>query len=77
MIGTCHEINLTVGFRDTVLIIAGMNAVLVAPTWVIVKARLPPRHPMPFSGLFMTLTEARFMCFVLGVCLVWCNFFTP
>ena len=58
------------GFRDSILIIAGMNAVLMFPAWFFLKARLPPRRPPPVREMRHPWKEARYTCLVLGSALV-------
>ncbi|WVF72075.1 hypothetical protein IAT40_006887 [Kwoniella sp. CBS 6097] len=64
-------------FRDAMLIIAGMNAVLMFPAWFFLKTRLPPRSPPPLKSLLGPWKDARYMCLVLGSCIVMMNFFSP
>lgn len=49
--GNSKLIQVWLDFRDAMLIIAGMNAVLMFPTWFLLKARLPPRTPPPFGTI--------------------------
>ncbi|WVR05290.1 hypothetical protein IAU60_002303 [Kwoniella sp. DSM 27419] len=64
-------------FRNSMLIIAGMNAVLMFPAWFFLKARLPPRSPPPLKSLLGPWKDARYTCLVLGSCFVMMNFFAP
>ncbi|ADV19523.1 hypothetical protein I305_03094 [Cryptococcus gattii E566] len=64
-------------FRDSILIIACMNAVLMFPAWFFLKARLPPRRPPPVREMKRPWKEARYTCLVLGSALVMMNVFSP
>ncbi|WVQ78583.1 hypothetical protein IAT38_000669 [Cryptococcus sp. DSM 104549] len=64
-------------FRDSILIIAGISGALMLPAWFFLKARLPPRHPPPFSALKGPWKEARYTCLVAGSWMVMLNLFTP
>ncbi|ODN83254.1 hypothetical protein L202_01428 [Cryptococcus amylolentus CBS 6039] len=64
-------------FRDSILIIAGMNAVLMFPAWFFLKARLPPRQPPPYRDMRRPWKEARYTCLVAGSALVMMNVFSP
>ncbi|WWC69344.1 uncharacterized protein I206_103282 [Kwoniella pini CBS 10737] len=64
-------------FRNAMLIIAGMNAVLMFPAWFFLKARLPPRSPPPLKSLKGPWKEPRYTCLVLGSCLVMMNWLSP
>ena len=57
------------GFRNTLLIIAGMNAVLMVPSCFFMKARLPPRTPPPWKSLKRPWQDPRYVCLVIGSCL--------
>jgi MFS family permease len=58
------------GFRDTMCVIAGMNAVLMLPSWFFLRARLPPRTPPPLKALRGPWKEPRYIFLVLGCMLV-------
>jgi hypothetical protein len=60
---------LMAGFRNTLLIIAGMNAVLMVPSCFFMKARLPPRTPPPWKSLKRPWQDPRYVCLVIGSCL--------
>jgi hypothetical protein len=60
---------LKAGFRNTLLIIAGMNAVLMVPSCFFMKARLPPRTPPPWKSLKRPWQDPRYVCLVIGSCL--------
>ncbi|KAK8869646.1 hypothetical protein IAR55_000214 [Kwoniella newhampshirensis] len=64
-------------YRNTLLIIAAMNAVLMFPAWFYLKARLPPRAPPPLRSLLGPWKDIRYTCLVAGSCLVMLNFFSP
>ncbi|WWD01292.1 hypothetical protein V866_008235 [Kwoniella sp. B9012] len=64
-------------FRDAMLIIAGMNAILMFPAWFFLKARLPPRSPPPLKSLKGPWLESKYTCLVLGSCLVMMNWLSP
>ena len=53
-------------FRDALLIIAGMNAALMAFACFTMKARLPPRNPPPLKALLGPWSETRYSCLVIG-----------
>lgn len=59
------------GFRDSVLILAGVATVLFLPSWFTVKTRLPPKKGVPWSHAVIPWKETRYTVFVLGVALVW------
>ncbi|KAJ9100554.1 hypothetical protein QFC21_003597 [Naganishia friedmannii] len=63
-----------IGFRDSVLVLAGLSTVLFLPAWFTVKARLPPKKGIPWSHAINPWRETRYTVFVLGVALVWLNF---
>ncbi|CAK9780247.1 MFS general substrate transporter [Cutaneotrichosporon oleaginosum] len=64
-------------FRDSLLIIAGLSAVLMAPAWVLVKSRLPKRRPVPWRRLAHPWTDARFTFFAIGCALYMFNWMSP
>ncbi|WWD16091.1 hypothetical protein CI109_100516 [Kwoniella shandongensis] len=64
-------------YRNTLLIIAGMNAVLMLPAWFYLKARLPPRAPPPLKSLLGPWKDIKYTCLVIGSCIVMLNFFSP
>lgn len=66
-----------VGFRNTMLIMAGMNAVLMMPSWFWMKARLPPRTPPPLRSLARPWQESRYICLVVGSCMNMMILFSP
>jgi MCP family monocarboxylic acid transporter-like MFS transporter 10 len=72
-VGTSSLFNLVTmlmaGFRNTLLIIAGMNAVLMVPSCFFMKARLPPRTPPPWKSLKRPWQDPRYVCLVIGSCL--------
>lgn len=61
-------------FRNTILILAGMNALLMLPSWFFLKARLPRRQPPPLRALKMPFKETRYLMLVLGsvMIMMWC-----
>lgn len=59
------------GFKRTVLIVAGMAAALFLPAWFTIKARLPPKESIPFRHAYKPWREGRYAIFVLGVALIW------
>ena len=61
-----HFADLILDFRDAVLIIAGINAILMFPSWFTLKARLPPRTSPPFKSLRLPWRESRYACLVIG-----------
>ncbi|ORY28265.1 major facilitator superfamily domain-containing protein [Naematelia encephala] len=64
-------------FRDTMLIIAGMNAFLMLPSWFFMKARLPPRQPPPLRALLGPWKEPRYAFLVIGSCMIMMNWVSP
>lgn len=64
-------------FRDAILIVAGMNGVLMLPSWFWLRARLPPRQPAPWSALMRPWTEPMFLFLALGAGMSMLNMFTP
>jgi hypothetical protein len=48
----------------------GMNAVLMAPANIFLKARLPPRRPPPWSALRKPFRETRYLLMLIGSCVV-------
>ncbi len=74
---TLNRLFIEIGFRNTVLTTAGMSAVLFFPAWFIVKARLPPKGPVPWRNARLPWKEGRYTVFVLGVAMIWLNYFTP
>ncbi|WRT67263.1 uncharacterized protein IL334_004230 [Kwoniella shivajii] len=64
-------------FRDAMLIVAGMNAVLMFPAWFFLKARLPPRSPPPLKSLLGPWKQPRYACLVAGSSLVMMNWLSP
>jgi len=66
-----------IGFRNAVLTSAGMSAVLFFPSWFTIKSRLPPKRSTPWSHAALPWKEGRYTVFVLGVAMIWFNYFTP
>ncbi|GHJ87266.1 hypothetical protein NliqN6_3668 [Naganishia liquefaciens] len=66
-----------IGFRNSVLALAGVATVLFLPSWFTVKARLPPKKGVPWSHVTKPWKEVRYTVFVLGVAMVWMNYFSP
>ncbi|KAL1409205.1 hypothetical protein Q8F55_006038 [Vanrija albida] len=64
-------------FRDAILIVAGINFVLQAPSIFWMKTRLPPRTPPPFKALLEPWREARYVFMVTGAAGFAINLFTP
>lgn len=64
-------------FRDALLIIAGMNAALMAFACFTMKARLPPRTPPPLKALLGPWSEPRYSCLVIGSCFIMTNWLSP
>lgn len=63
----CMKIMLDrLSFRNTMLIIAGCNLVLMAPGCVWMKARLPPKTPPPWRTLLVPWRDARFVFLILS-----------
>lgn len=63
----CMKIMLDhLSFRNTMLIIAGCNLVLMAPGCVWMKARLPPKTPPPWRALLRPWKDARFVFLVMS-----------
>lgn len=60
-----------IGFRNSVLVLAGVATILFLPSWFTVKARLPPKKGVPWSHVTKPWREARYTVFVLGVAMVW------
>lgn len=58
--------DLTVAYRDTLLIVAGFNLVLMLPSVFFLKARLPPRQPPPLSALKKPWHDPRYVFLVAG-----------
>jgi len=55
-----------IAFRNTLLIIAGMNAALMFPSWFLLKSRLPRRKPVPLRHLTHPWRDTTYTCFALG-----------
>ncbi|KAK4686394.1 hypothetical protein P7C73_g3739, partial [Tremellales sp. Uapishka_1] len=53
-------------FRNSILVIAGMNAVLLFPSWFYLRARLPPRTPPPWITLLGPWQEADYLFLGIG-----------
>ncbi|TXT06913.1 uncharacterized protein COLE_06244 [Cutaneotrichosporon oleaginosum] len=64
-------------FRPALLIVAGMNAVLMLPAWLWLRARLPPRRPAPWPALASPWRSRAFTFLALGAALSMLNMFTP
>ncbi|KAJ9113518.1 hypothetical protein QFC20_001869 [Naganishia adeliensis] len=62
---------------NPVLILAGVATVLFLPSWFTVKTRLPPKKGVPWSHVGNPWKETRYTVFVLGVAMVWLNYFSP
>jgi hypothetical protein len=60
-----------IGFRNAVLTVAGMSAVLFFPSWFTIKSRLPPKRSTPWSHAVLPWKETRYTVFVLGVAMIW------
>lgn len=71
-----HLLKLT-SFRNSLLIVAGLSAVLMAPSWVLVKSRLPKRKPVPWSRLKHPWTDVRFAFFAFGCAMYMFNWMSP
>lgn len=54
-----------IGYRNTMLVIAGFNFALMLPSVFWMKGRLPPRAPPPLSYLKRPWREAKF-CFLVA-----------
>lgn len=57
-------------FRNTILVLAGMNAVLMLPSWFFLNARLPNRTPPPLRQLKAPFKEVRYTMLLLGSVMV-------
>jgi hypothetical protein len=55
-----------IAYRDTMLIIAGFNFVLMFPGAFWMKTRLPPHRPPPWSDMKRPWKETRFIFHVIG-----------
>ncbi|BEJ14991.1 hypothetical protein CspHIS471_0407580 [Cutaneotrichosporon sp. HIS471] len=66
-----------VSFRDSLLIVAGLSAVLMAPSWVLVKSRLPKRKPVPWRRLAHPWSDVRFTFFAIGCAMYMFNWMSP
>jgi MFS family permease len=64
-------------FRDSILVIAGFNFVLMLPACVWMKARLPPRDPPPLRALKAPWKEAPYAFLVIGSAVYMLNVFSP
>lgn len=53
-------------YRDTMLIVAGFNFVLMIPGAYWMKTRLPPHRPPPWSDMKRPWKETRFIFHVMG-----------
>lgn len=60
---------LTSAYRDTMLIVGGMNFVLMLPGAVLVKTRLPPHRPPPWSDMKRPWKDTRYTFHVIGAML--------
>lgn len=58
------------GFRDAIFVVAAINAVLMVPSWIWLRTRLPPRQPLPWSRLAAQWKEPRYACLVVGSAIV-------
>lgn len=59
------------GFRNTVLVVAGMAGVLFLPSWFTVRARLPPKKNIELREAGRCAREGKYVVFVGGVALIW------
>lgn len=59
------------GFRKTVLVLAGMAGFLFLPSWFTVRARLPPKQSIPWSHAGRPWKETKYSVYVAGVALIW------
>lgn len=67
----------SLSFRDTILIVAGMSAALMLPSWVLVKSRLPKRKPVPWSRLRHPWKDTRYAFFAVGCSFYMFNWMSP
>lgn len=59
------------GFRKTVLVLAGMAGFLYLPSWFTVRARLPPKQSIPWKHAGRPWKEGKYAVYVAGVALIW------
>lgn len=59
------------GFKKTVLILAGMAGFLFLPSWFTVRARLPPKQSIPWKHAGRPWKETNYAVYVVGVALIW------
>lgn len=56
----------TSAYRNSMLIVMGINMVLMLPSVFFMKARLPPRTPPPFSDMKKPWKDVRYTFLVAG-----------
>ncbi|WOO83105.1 Aspyridones efflux protein apdF [Vanrija pseudolonga] len=64
-------------FRNSILIIAALNTGLLAPSWVFLKARHPPRAPAPWRKLKEPWKEFKYAFLALGSSMFMMNWMSP
>ncbi|WOO80085.1 Fujikurins efflux protein [Vanrija pseudolonga] len=64
-------------YRDTMLIVMGINVVLMLPSVFFMRARLPPRTPPPFSDMKKPWKDVRYTFLVVGAMMYGMNILSP
>lgn len=64
-------------YRDTMLIIAGFNFVLMAPSIFLMKPRLPPHDPPPWSDLKRPWKDTKYVILVASAAMYALNLMSP
>lgn len=59
--------SLTPAFRDSMLVTAFFTMALMLPACAFLRARLPPRKPLPLSAVRNAWKDTRYACLVIGV----------
>ncbi|TXT07516.1 hypothetical protein VHUM_03236 [Vanrija humicola] len=64
-------------YRNTMLIVMGINVVLMLPSVFFMRARLPPRTPPPFSDMKKPWKDVRYTFLVVGAMMYGMNILSP
>lgn len=67
----------TLSYRDTMLVIAGFNFVLMFPSIFLMKPRLPPHDPPPWSDLKRPWKDRKYVLLVLHAAFFALNLMSP
>ncbi|WVQ78585.1 hypothetical protein IAT38_000671 [Cryptococcus sp. DSM 104549] len=67
----------SMSFRNSILVMAGVNLAVMLPVVFFLTARLPPRKPPPLKSLLGPWKEIPYLCLVAGSWLIMFNWFTP